>query len=483
MTVEQASQESTESKGLVRGLGLSSSIALNMSQMVGIGPFITIPLIIVAMGGPQAMAGWVVGALIAICDGLVWAELGAAMPAEGGSYAYLREAFQYSTGRLMPFMFVWSTMLVTPLIMATGMIGIANYLNYFWHLSASQSHWIAVGFTVLTVGLLWRRIESIATLTKVLWAGMIITVLLVIVAAYTHFHPSLAFTFPHGAFSGGHFASGLGAGLVLAIYDYLGYYTVAYLGDEVRRPGRVIPRAIVISIIGVMVIDLSLNIGTIGVIPWRQAEKSTSIGTDLLRHVWGGPGATSVTLLIVWTAFASVYTGLLGASRLPFNAARDGVFFRVFARLHPTLKFPHIALLAMGLVTAVACFFSLTTVINALIALAIWVQFIGQIAALTILRRKQPGLRRPYRQWLYPVPSLIALAGWIYIFQASGWSAIRLMLGWTILGLIAYLIWARVNRMWPFGDKRIVEEFLEEQQQDAGEQPGNSVKPTSTARS
>ncbi len=145
------------------------------------------------------MAGWVVGALIAICDGLVWAELGAAMPAEGGSYTYLREAFQYSTGRLMPFMFVWSTMLVTPLIMATGMIGIVNYLAYCWHTSVSLGHWEAVGFTVLTVALLWRRIESIAMLTKVLWAGMIITVLLVIVAAYTHFHPSLVFSFPRGA--------------------------------------------------------------------------------------------------------------------------------------------------------------------------------------------------------------------------------------------------------------------------------------------
>ena len=460
-----ANEEITDSKGLIKGLGLSSAIALNMAQMVGIGPFITIPLILVAMGGPQAMAGWVVGALIAMCDGLVWAELGAAMPAEGGSYNYLREAFQYWTGKLMPFMFVWSTLLVTPLIMATGMIGIADYLGYFWHTSVSLGHWEAVGFTIITVALLWRRIDSIATLTKILWVGMIITVLMVLVAAFTHFHPSLAFTFPRGAFHFSSFATGLGLGLVLAIYDYLGYFTIAYLGDEVRQPGRVIPRSIVISIIGVMVIDLSLNIGTIGVIPWRQAEKSTAIGSDLLKHIWGSPGATIVTILICWTAFASVYTGLLGASRLPFNAARDGVFFRPFARLHPTLKFPHISLLVMGAVCAVACFFTLTTVINGLIALVIWVQFIGQIAAVTILRRKQPGLVRPYRQWLYPVPSLIALVGWIYIFKSSGWSAIRLALGWTILGLVAFLIWARRNHAWPFGSKQIVQEFLDAQDQ------------------
>lgn len=373
----------------------------------------------------------------------------------------------------MPFMFVWSTMLVTPLIMSTGMIGIVDYLGYFWKLSAWESHWAAVGFTVLTVALLWRRIQDISRLTQVLWAGMIATVLLVIVAAYTHFDPGLAFDFPKGAFSGGTFVAGLGAGLVLAIYDYFGYYTVAYMGDEVRRPGRNIPRAIVFSILGVMVIDLAMNIGIMGVIPWRQAQHAKAIGTDLLQHVWGRPGAIVVTVLIIWTAFASVYTGLLGASRLPFNAARDGVFFHVFARLHPKLRFPHIALLAMGLVTAVASFFPLTIVINALIALVIWVQFIGQIVALSILRRKQPNLRRPYRQWLYPIPSIIALIGWIYIFQASGWSAIRLMLIWTALGIIAYLIWARVNRLWPFGDKRIVEEFSGQQDED----PVNGQEP------
>jgi amino acid transporter len=289
-------------------------------------------------------------------------------------------------------------------------------------------------------------------------------VVLYLVAAYSHFHPGLAFTFPHGAFAlgKGAFWTGLGAALTLAIYDYLGYYTVAYLGDEVREPGRVIPRAIIISIVAVLVIDLSMNIGTIGVIPWQQAEKSTSIGSDLLHHVWGGAGAAAITILIMWTAFASVFTGLLGASRLPFSAARERLFFSPFGRLHPRLRFPHVSLLVMGLVTAVASFFSLTTVINALIALVIWVQFIGQIVALAILRRKQPGLRRPYRQWLYPVPSLLALIGWVYIFQASGWAAIRIMLIWTAAGIIAFLIWARLEHSWPFGPKEIKEEFLPE---------------------
>jgi amino acid transporter len=293
---------------------------------------------------------------------------------------------------------------------------------------------------------------------------MIITVIVTIVAAFSHFSPHLAFTYPAGAWHlDGKFFTGLGAGLVLAIFDYFGYYTVTYVGDEVRDPGKVVPWSIIFSIFAVLVIDLTMNIGIIGVVPWQVAEKSTAIGTDFMLRVWGRPGAAVLAVLIIICAFASVYTGLLGASRLPFNAARENLFFKPFGRLHPRLHFPHISLLVMGIVTAIACFLSLATIINALIALTLWTQFIAQIAALTILRRRQPGLKRPYRQWLYPVPSIVALAGWIYIFQASGWSAIRVAIAWTVLGVIAFLIWARFEHVWPFGPKEIREEFLDRQ--------------------
>jgi amino acid transporter len=451
-------------QGFVRALGLFPATTVNMSQMVGIGPFITIPLMISAMGGPQALIGWVLGAVLAMADGLVWAELGAAMPAAGGSYVYLREAYQYSTGRLVPFLFIWSTLLATPLIMSTGMIGMTQYLEYFHNLTDWQAKAVAVGLTVLTVALLYRRIESIANVVRFLWFGMIVTVLIVIVATLTHFDAGLAFNFPPHAvsFSVGFF-SGLGAGLLIAIYDYLGYFTAAYLGDEVQDPGRVIPRAIVFSILGVCAIYIVMNVGIMGVIPWREATKSTNIGTDAVEAVWGHTGGVIITLLIVMTAFASVYCGLLGGSRLPYNAARDHLFFSPFGRLHPRLRFPNISLLAMGIVTAIASLFTLQSILNALIAVSIVVQFIGGIGALVILRRKQPELQRPYRQWLYPVPCIIALVGWVYIFISSGWSAIELAIVWTVLGVVAYLIWARYEKVWPFGPKEIREVFIEEQ--------------------
>ena len=278
----------------------------------------------------------------------------------------------------MPFLFIWSTLLAVPLIMSTGMIGMAQYLAYLHPLSGWQTKAVAVGLTVLTVALLYRRIESVANLVRFLWFGMILTITLVIVATATDFDPSLAFDFPKHAvsFSLGFF-SGLGAGLLLAIYDYLGYYTAAYLGDEVRNPGYVMPRAIVFSILGVCAIYLVMNIGIMGVIPWREATESSNIGTQAVAAVWGHTGGVIVTVLIVTTAFASVCAGLLGASRLPYNAARDGLFFRPFGRLHPRLRFPHVSLLVMGIVTAIASLFTLTTIINALISVSVVVQFIG----------------------------------------------------------------------------------------------------------
>ena len=447
-----------------RTLGLRASTAINMTQMCGIGPFITIPIMVATMGGPQAIVGWIAGALLAIFDGLVWAELGAAMPGAGGSYLYLREAFQYRTGKLMPFVFVWTAMLTIPLIMATGIIGLVDYLGYFLpHLGFWSKHLIGIGFTVAVVVALYRRIESIRMITIVLWLVMLAAVGLTIASAYSDFHTHLAFTYPGGFGTG--LLGGLGAGLIIAIYDYLGYYTIAEMGDEVKDPGRVIPRSIIFSIVAMLVIYLTLNIGVVGSIPWHQVAKSTSVASAVVTHNWSHPAAQLVTVLIIITAFASIFAGLLGGSRLPYNAARDRVFFGVFGRLHPRHDFPHVALLVMGLVTAIGSFFNLTTVINLLLATSVLVQSVAQIVALTVLRRRQPELRRPYRQWLYPLPSLLALAGWIYVYESASTTSLIGSGIWIVCGVAAYLLWARATRSWPFAPPQIKEAYLDEQRQ------------------
>ncbi|MCU1642058.1 MAG: hypothetical protein JWN03_2333 [Nocardia sp.] len=476
---------------LPRRIGLFQATAINMSQMVGIGPFVTIPLMVAAFGGPQAVIGWVAGAVLALVDGLIWAELGAALPGAGGTYVYLREAFQYRTGRLMPFLFVWTAMLFIPLIMSTGVQGLVQYLGYLWpSMSTGQGDLVGIAVVVAVVLLLWRRVESIGKITVVMWTIMIISVGAVILASFTHFHPDLAFTWPAHAVELGHgsFWLGFASGLTIGIYDYLGYNTSAYLGAEVKNPGRVLPRSIVFAIAGVMVVYLLMQIGVLGVTHWQDMldpnnVASQSVASAVLESTMGKGAAQVVTALILITAFASIFTGLLGGSRVPFNAAHDRVFFRSFGKLHPKHEFPVLGLLAMGVVTAGGFLLArhigtstahppLTVLISLLTTVMVIVQAFAQIAAVIVLRRRQPDLPRPYRMFLYPLPAIVAAIGWLVIYGYAdksnpGVHPIEWSLVWVALGIVAFAVWARVEHVWPFGPKDIREEYRNTEPADA----------------
>ena len=462
---------------LRRRIGVTQATAINMSQMCGIGPFITIPAMVVAFGGPQAILGWVFGAVLALCDGLVWAELGAAMPGSGGTYVYLREAFQYRTGRLMPFLFVWTAILFIPLIMSTGVYGFVSYLTYLWpSMTTAESYAVGLLMIVVIMALLWRRIDAIGRLAEVLWVIMICTLLAVIVAAFTHFSAAQVFTFPAHAFdvtrSG--FWIGFAGGLTIGVYDYLGYNTSAYLGAEIRRPGTTLPRSIVYAILSMMVVYLAMQVGVLGVVNWHEmldpkSPAFQSVASVVLERTLGSTAAKIVTGFILVTAFTSVLAGLLAGSRVPYDAARDGVFFRSFARLHPRHEFPTVGLLAMGVVTAAGFIIgqltSLTVLIQLLTVVTVLVQALAQIVALTVLRRRQPQLRRPYRMFLYPLPSIVAGLGWLIIYgyadeNAPGLHPIELSLLWIVVGGAAFALWARAKHEWPFGPTQVDEQYL-----------------------
>src|SRR5436853_2375078 len=437
---------------LHRRFNMLSATALNMTNMMGAGPFITIPLLMTALGGPQAMLGWIVALVIVICDGMVWSELGAAMPGSGGSFHYLREAFGKARfGRLMGFLFVWQFVLSGPLEIASGYIGFAQYASFLW--SGLTRPWVIALVTVvglINIALLYRRIQSIAKITISLWVGTLITVLAVIFAGATHFNSRIAFDFPPGAFNFSlGFFLGLGGASRIGIYDYLGYYDVCYIGDEVENPGRVVPRSILISTVAVAIIYIGINFSIIGVVPWRQfvpadlLPESNFIVSVFLQKLYGARVATIFTLLVLWTAFGSVFALLLGYSRIPFAAAQSGYFFRAFGKLHPTKDFPYVSLLVLGAISIVAGFFSLGTVIDALIVTRILVQFMGQVVGLILLRRRAPDMPRPYRMWLYPIPALVAMVGWIFVFATTEVRVIAFGVGVLALGCIAFLIWRK----------------------------------------
>ncbi len=444
---------------LERRFGLLPATALNMTNMMGVGPFITIPLLMTALGGPQAMLGWIVALVIVICDGMVWSELGAAMPGSGGSFHYLREAFgRERFGRLMGFLFVWQFVLSGPLEIASGYIGFAEYARFIWK-GMTREHVIALVIAVglINVALLYRRIRSIAVITIMLWSGTLLTVLAVVVTGAMHFDPRKAFDFPPGAFNFSlGFFLGLGAAARIGIYDYLGYYDVCYIGDEVRDPARVIPRSILISTAAVAVIYLGINLSIIGTVPWREFvpadahPESSFVVSVFMQKIHGPTVARGFTLLILWTAFGSAFALLLGYSRIPFAAAQSGYFFRVFGRLHPTKGFPYISLLVLGAISIVAGFFSLGTVIDALIVTRIVVQFMGQVVGLMLLRRHAPAMKRPYRMWLYPLPALVAMLGWIFVFATTQIAVIAFGIGVLALGCVAFLLWSWRSGSWPF---------------------------------
>ena len=461
MNTENGPARAGQDGRLARRFGLVQATALNMSNMIGVGPFITIPLLMTALGGPQAMVGWVIAVLIAVFDGMIWSELGAMMPGSGGSYLYLREAYgRESLGRLMAFLFIWQFMLSGPLEIASGYIGFAKYAGYVWRgLTPTGTILIAAGVGVVNILLLYRRIDSIGKLTVALWVGTLLTTLAVILTGALHFDPRVAFDFPPHAFDFSiGFLFGLGAATRIGVYDYLGYYDVCYIADEVRDPGRVIPRSIIISVLCVAVIYFAINLSIIGVVPWRDfvpadaRPDSDFIVSIFMERIYGRGAATVFTAMVLWTAFGSVFALLLGYSRIPYAAALDGYFFKVFGRLHPSKRFPHVSLVVIGVISILCCLFSLGMVIDALITTRILVQFIGQVFAVILLRRREPERPRPYRVWLYPLPNLLALVGWVFVFATTDWQVILFGLGTLAAGAVLFLLWSRRTRRWPFAE-------------------------------
>ena len=444
-----------------QSIGLLSATAINMNAMCGVGPFITIPAMVSVMGGPLALVGWLLGSIVAMADGLVWAELGAAMPGAGGSYLFLREAFQYRTGRLLPFLFVWTAILSLPLILSCGVIGFYQYLGTFVHnLSPVENQVIGLAMVVVVVALLYRRIESVPIINIILWIVTLAAMGVTIIASFSHFDAGRAFAFPSDWMVRGSFLAGLGGGLVIALYDYTGYGTVAYMGAELKNPGRVMPGSIILSILAIGALYLSMQLGILGAAPWQDVAQSTNVASTVVGKYWGQKGAILVSVLVMVAAAASIFTGLLGSSRVLFNAARDGVFFSSFGKLHPRLHFPHIALIVMGLIVAIGSFFAVPAIIGILTGVTVLVQSLGQVVALTVLRRRQPGLHRPYRQTLYPIPSLISLVGWSYAFVALDRLSIILSVAWVVLGCVAFLLYARARKTWPWARLEVREEFL-----------------------
>jgi fructoselysine transporter len=440
---------------LERGLGLKEAVALNMIEIVGIGPFVVSSLVIKAMGGPQAMLAWVAGAAIATLDAFVWSELGAAMPKAGGTYVFLREAYGTGKwGRLMSFLFVWQTFLHVPLSVASASIGFAEYAKYLHPLTTWEAKAVSGGLVLVLIVLLYRRIATIGKISVLLWVGVMGTMLWLIWGGMTHFDRKIAFDFPPGAFNlNALWFAALGAAMVNTVYSYWGYYNICHLGGEIKQPEKNIPRGIFLSVLGIAVLYLLMQSSILGVVPWREAAESKFLASLFVEKLYGATAAKFATAMILWVALASVFSVLLGASRVPYSAAIDGNFFPVFGRVHPTKKFPHVSLLVLGgLAFLFSILLNLKTAIAGILAVRLLVQFIGQTAGLMILRRRWGLGKFPFKMWLYPVPAVLTIAGWTWLFWQTGparkWGLLQIA-----MGVVAYLVWSWDRKQWPFGEE------------------------------
>lgn len=409
--------------------------ATNMLGMIGVGPFLTLPAMLTAMGGPHILYAWLAGAILALCDGLVYAQLAAALPGSGGSYVYLREAYRpFGLGRFMAFLYIFQVILVAPLSISAGGVGFASYLGFFVTLTPLQKSLAAAAICAIMTWLLYRPTATLGKMSVAMLVVVIVTVVWVIGAGLLHFSWAQAFDFPEDPQLWQH----VGAVSLLAMYNYGGYNNVCNLGDEIRTPWKTMPRAIVGSILLVVILYLALSTVILGTVPWQTAATSPTIASDFIGQVNGPVAARVMTGLILFVTAASLFSVILGYSRVPYAAARDGQFFPIFARVHPTGHFPHISLLTLGGLALPFCFLSLDRLISWLILVQILSQFVWQCAGVILLRRYRKDLNQPFTMWLYPLPALLSLVLWIYVFLSAPWNGQLFTLGFLALGLLAY---------------------------------------------
>lgn len=424
-----------------------------MIDMVGIGPFITLPMVISMMNGPYFLYAWVAGALLSFIDAMVWSELGAAFPKAGGSYNFLKEAYgEKGMGRFMSFLFVWQTMIQAPLVIASAAIGFATYFSYLVPLSGMGAKAVSGAVVVLIIVLLYRRIEAIGKISVLLWGGVLVTLFWIVGGGIAHGHFLEPLKHINDGLSINYaFITAIGYSSVKTVYSYLGYYNVCHLGGEIINPSRNIPRSMFLSIAGIAVLYLLMNISVTSVIPWHTIRENDFVISIFMQQLMGSTAAKIITVLILWVAFASVFSATLGYSRIPYAAAADGAFFKIFARLHPTRKFPYISLLVLGGVAFIfSLLFKLKEVISAILAMRILIQFISQAIGLLLLRRKRNAADFPYKMPLYPFPVLLAIAMWAALFVATGLKLMLMGIGVTLLGTIVYLVKAGIRKEWPF---------------------------------
>jgi len=425
-----------------RKINLLQATSINMIDMVGIGPFVVMPFVVAQFSSGLFIWAWIFGSFTALMDAMIWSELGAKYPLAGGTYNFHRIAFGEKGGRLMSFLFVWQTSIQAPLVVASASIGFAQYLTYIVPLVWWEQKMVSGGLVILAFLLLYRKIETIGKISVIMGSIVILTITGIIISGLLNQQHAIKFL-PTGneSFFSLAFWAAIGHASVKTVYSYLGYYNVCHLGGEIKNPGKNIPRSIFISIIGITTLYLLMNISVMGVMPWQSVNANDKyLVSSFIGQLYGHQAGVLVTVLILCIAFSSLFAVILGYSRVPYAASVDGNFFKPFARLHPTKNFPYISLIvlcALGFVFSLL--FKLSEVISSILAMRIIVQFISQGVGVSLLRNKIGTKELPFKMWMFPIPVILSIAIWIFLFISTGWFALWGSLI-AVVGVIVYLV-------------------------------------------
>jgi fructoselysine transporter len=435
-----------EEKGLKRELSLTHATVLNMIDMVGIGPFVTLPIILFALPGKFSLIPWIIGAVLGLADGLVWAELGAAWPKAGGSYIFLQKLFRGKPGKVMAFLYIVQTSLHTPLVITSACLGFVNYLRYIQPLNFLQGKLVMIGIVLLIVFFLYRKVLDVGKI------GIVLSIIVVTLLLWTIITGAIAFdTNIYTANSaspnklGDIWSIGFwvlaGNYTSKAVYAYLGYYNVCHIGSEIKNPIKNIPRSIILSVVGIAILYISMQFTISGAIDQKQITgENIPLVSMLFQKVYGVKVATIATILLLIVAFSSLFALLLGYSRIIWAAASEGMHFKVFAHLHPTKNFPDYTLLIFGAIAIVFCtiFNKASDVFRFIVVTRIFIQFIPQAVGLILLRINKRHNELPYKMPFFPYTAILSILIWLYVFITSGYQYSLFGLGVIVIGLGLY---------------------------------------------
>lgn len=425
-----------------RKINLLQATSINMIDMVGIGPFVVMPFVVSQFNNGLFLWAWIFGAITAFVDGMIWSELGAKYPLAGGTYNFHRIAYGEKYGKLMSFLFVWQTSIQAPLVVASGAIGFAQYLTYIIDLTPIQEKMISGSLVILVFLLLYRKIETIGKISVIMGSIVVLTILWIIITGLMNQQHSVQLI-PSGetSFFTYAFWAAIGQASVKTVYSYLGYYNVCHLGGEIKRPEVNIPRSIFISIAGIAVLYLLMNISVMGVIRWQSVlEDDKYLVSAFMENIHGHTAGVIVTVLILCIAFSSLFAIVLGYSRVPYAAAVDGNFFKIFSKLHPTKNFPYISvtfLCALGFIFSLLM--RLGDVISSILAMRILVQFIGQGIGVSLLRKRFGAKHLSFKMFWFPLPVILSICIWLFLFISTRWFALYGSLI-ALLGIVVYYV-------------------------------------------